>query len=278
MNALIKAIEALVEARRIKDEKKATWTTLMGQGSSEQGAAKALFLQADEVYSQRAQDLGKALTDLREIFCLEMAIDALSGELQSALRRSIVELRYDHFLAPVRLYGLEALAHAWRNAGAMLDAAKALFQHCQREGTELEFEAFRKEAESYRNPAAWLKVVNVCEIGFAAMRHGAEERQERIGEAVTATVRFLQKKYDESVGQLQTELEGLHEAESLGAALNDLEDRELCRALQAALGGLIRQRQTQTETQRQTRPVTTIECETETETEPDEGTADGDGF
>lgn len=269
MTTLNQAVTAMLDARKVSNEAKERWLKLMRESSDEQGTAKQTFLAADNDCSLRANELGKVMTDLKAISCLEIAIDALPGELKQAFYRVVAELRFDQLLAPVKLQGLEAVAAAWRNAGAMLDAAKALVQRCRREDADTEFETLRKESESYRNPDAWLKTVTVVELLFDTMRNGAEERRERIEDAAYAANRHLQKAYDKLVEALQEELEELNDAGVLGASLNDMEDHELRRALQSALGGLIRQRQMQPETQRQSRPVTTLDPATEAEAEAD---------
>jgi len=274
MNTLTQAITALLDARSIKDERKERWLTLMRECSDEQGTAKQAFLTADEQYALRADELGKVLVELREMFCLEIAVDALPEELKRSLHVVVPELRFDHLLAPVKPQGLEArrldiVGKYWRTAEVMLDAAKALREYCRCDGNDLEFEALRKESESYRRPAAWLKAVTVSELLFNSRRDDGEDRQERIADAVAVSVRYLQKVYDDCFDLLQTLLTDLHDAGALGFELNELEDEDLRRCLQDCSSRCIRQRQTQTETERQPRTVTTVETEAEEETEGD---------
>lgn len=275
MNTLIQAIEALLSACRVKDQDRERWLTLQRECSNEQVSARQKFLAADYDCAMRAGELGKAITDLRDIFCLEIAVDSLPDDLKRALRRVIAERRMDSLLAPFKAVGLGPLGAAWRNAARLLDAAQSINEYGRREDADLEFEALRKSAESYRNPESWTKAVTVCELQFEKMRHGDQDRRERIGDAIAMAVRHLQKAYDQLTEQLQTMLEDLHHAGALGTELEEL-DPDLRRFLQDALGGLVRQRQTQTGIKRKTQTVTTVEAEAEAEGQSDEDAPDAD--
>jgi hypothetical protein len=266
MNSLIQAINALLEAGRVKDEAKERWLKLMREGSTEQGDARQAFLARDNDFSLRAGELGKQLVEWRDIFSLEEAVDALSDELRLALRRAVAELRFDHLLAPIKPVGLAALAATWHSACALLDAARAIEERCRRQEVELEFSALRAEAAGYRNPGAWTKAVTVCEL---LRRYLGDNSRERMSEAIYAAFRHLLSEYDQLTEQLQTVLEDLHDAGCLGIELGEL-DPDLRRVVQDALAsGLVRQRQLRAETKRLPRTVTTIDPETEADADED---------
>lgn len=267
MNTLTEAINALVDARRVSKEANLHWLSLMRAGSPDQGEARKTFLAADNQVSLRAGELGKIMTDLRAIFCLEIAIESLPEEMRLTLRKSIAELRFDHLLAPHRPTALAELGNSWRKSCAMFDAARSMAEKLRGLEEAPTLTAIRQAAGSYRKPEAWEQVVSVCEILQASTR----ELHLSPADIVHAAVKHLRKVYDQYTEQVRVVLEELHYAGALGTELSELEP-DLRRYLQDALAsGLVRERQLQPQAKRKEQTVTTMETETEEEVSDDYG-------
>ncbi len=251
MNTLTQVIETVAAARRVKDEAKQNWASQKPAGSPAWAAARATFLTADAEYSLAAGELGKVLNELRESFCLEIVLNSLADDVRCQLSQLVADLRFDHLLAPNKPNGLAALAFAWRSSGQVFDAARAIDDCRLRADGKLDLELLRKEAESYRHPAAWNRAVTVCQLLLASIQDDAQDDpQERVADAIRAAVRHLRKAHDQLTEQMQVLVENLHYAGALSTELEELE-LDLRRYVQDALtSGLVRQRQTQTETKR----------------------------
>ncbi len=248
---LIQAISDVRAVRQAATQAKERWVELMHEGSAHQAAAKQAFLAEDARQCEVAGRLVHVMTQLREVFCLDIAVDALDQETLYALRRLIAELRLDRLLEPFKPTGLAALARAWLRAGSMHDAARHLVD-CVRAAESVEdFERTLEDADGYRNPEAWRQTVAVYRLATEVMRFPGDDVAERISEAAHAADRHLQAVYDRLSEDMQTLLEDLHYSGSLGTALAQL-DPEAGRRVRAAVPMLVRQRQLQPEIKPQT--------------------------
>src|SRR5208283_3304719 len=96
MNSLNTVMSSLSEARTNKETAKDRWLTALENGSEDQATLKQAFHSADEIYANGAQTLTKAITDLKNIFCFELALSLLDREETQTLHQLVADLRLDH--------------------------------------------------------------------------------------------------------------------------------------------------------------------------------------
>lgn len=261
MHEFTQSVTRVLDARQVKNETKERWVALMDAGSDEQHAAKQAFLAADDQFSMRAGELGKMLLELRDRWCMDTVLEALPEELRLTLYKVIAETRLDYVLAPVRLTNIEEVAHATRNAAALLDAARRIDERRLAESFD-NLDALAAEAEEYRAPDAWRQTMSVVELFFDTKTCSDDDAVERVADATRATGRHMLFVYDQLMEQLQGQLEDLYYDGKLEALLPEL-DVEVARYLVDVLhSGIVRQRQLQTETRTQSSTSTMTEVET----------------
>jgi hypothetical protein len=269
MKSLIQTLADFNASREAKDAAKQHWVTLMEQGDDKQHDARQLFLSADAAYAGQAEELGLVLTELRQIFCLEGAVESLPDEDRFAFYRLIAELRFDHLIAPSNPTNLEELATIWRRAGAMLTAARLMKQRFGLGGGDT-IDTILGAAAEEREPDAWNQAAAVYRVFDAHNTTEGVEPEERVSDNLHASGRHLLKVYDRLTEQMQNVLQDLHDSGRLSDELDEM-DPDVRRCIQNAIGGLVRQRQLQPEPKRETRPVATAEPEVETDPETDSG-------
>jgi hypothetical protein len=271
MNKLNTVMSSLSEARTNKDAAKDRWLTALEDGSEDQAPLKQAFHAADEIWANGAQSLAQAITDLKNIFCFELALSLLSTEETETLRKLLADLRLDHMTDPRHNdNNLNGLAETWYRAEGMREAAKTIHARFNNREQDETIASILADLEHARKPEAWTATAEAFNFIDAAMPAQDTEEDGETGDALISSVlhflnRHLLKHYDDLTERLADKLEDAYYAGNISFVLQELEPN-VSRVIQDALSsGIIRQRQPQAEEQTETRGVAIAEAEAEAE-------------
>jgi len=249
MNILITVMSSLSEARTSKNAAKDRWLSALEEGSEDQATLKQDFHRVDDIYANGAQTLAQAISDLKNIFCFELALSLLGTEEIQSLRQLVADLRLDHLTDPRQNPSLPALADTWYRAEGMREAAKTINARFANRDDDETIASILADLDHARKPEAWTLAVQAYNFIYAAM---LAQNTEETGDALTSSVlhflyRHLLKQYDDLTEKLAGKLEDAYYGGTVTTILEDLEPG-ICRVIQDALSsGIIRQRQPQAE-------------------------------
>ncbi len=261
MNTLISVMTSLSEAKASKDTAKDRWLTAMEQGGEDVAGLKQAFHSADDFYANGAQTLAQAITDLKGIFCFELALSMLDRDQTQTLHKLVADLRLDHLTNPFQTPSIPDLAMTWYRAEAMREAAKTMAARFSNREEGETIASIQADIDHARKPDAWTATVEAYNFIFAAM---AAQDAGELGVDLIASVlhylsRHLLKQYDDLREKLADRLEDIYYAGNMSEILEEL-DPEIFRVIQDAVSsGLIRQRQTKPEEKPEARGVIVAE-------------------
>jgi hypothetical protein len=259
MNSLINVMSSLSEARTNKDAAQDLWLAALENGSEDQATLKQAFHYADAIWTSGAQTLETAISELRSIFCFEVALSLLDREQLQTLHKLVADFHLDNLTDPYQNPELPRLAETWYSAEGMHEAAKTVYERFANRDQDETIESILADLDQARKPEAWAATAKAYDFLYTIQAETTDESGAALASSVLVSLhRLLLKQYDDLTAKLADKLEDAYYGGNVSEVLEDLEP-DICRVIQNALSsGLIRQRQAQPEDQHETRNVIDI--------------------